>query len=113
MIEVDEYKIELDRIAESSVAFIEAVAIYKACETEDEKYAALVECYYNAQFVEMSYDGAKEAMAEYQAAYDAYMDYAEAVNEEITMSGNAVGSLRVNSGMFTVIAVIIKQIFGV
>ena len=109
----DEYKVELDRIAESSVAFIEAVAIYKACETEDEKYAALVECYYNAQFVEMSYDGAKEAMAEYQAAYDAYMDYAEAVNEEITMSGNAVGSLRVNSGMFTVIAVIIKQIFGV
>lgn len=109
----DEYKIELDRIAESSVIFIESVAIYKACQTEEEKYAALVECYGNAQFVEMSYEGAKEAMAEYQAAYDAYMGYVNAVNEEVTMTGNAVGSLRTNSGMLTVIAVIVKKIFGV
>ena len=109
----DEYKVNLDRIAESSVKFIEAVAIYNACETEDEKYAALVECYYNAQFVEMSYDGAEEAMAEYLEAYNAYMGYAEAVNADITTSGNAVGSLRANCGIINVIAVVIKKLFGV
>ena len=109
----DEYKINLDRIAESSVKFIEAVAIYRACETEDDKYAALVECYYNAQFVEMSYDGAEEAMAEYLAAYNAYMNYAESVNAEISCTGNAVGSLRANCGITNIIAIIIKKLFGV
>lgn len=108
----DEYKINLDRIAESSVKFLEAVAVYKACETEDEKYAALVECYYNAQFVEMSYDGAEEAMAEYLEAYDAYMSYAEAVNEDITNSANAVGSLRSNCGITNIISIVIKKLFG-
>ena len=109
----DEYKVNLDRIAESSVRFIEAVAIYRACETEDEKYAALVECYYNAQFVEMSYDGAEEAMAEYLAAYNAYMGYVNAVNEDIAVTGNAIGSLRANCGITNVIAVIVKKLFGV
>lgn len=109
----DEYKIKLDRIAESSVVFIEAVAVYKACQTEDEKYAALVECYYNAQFVEMSYEGAEEAMAEYLAAYNEYVGYAEAVNEDIVLSGNAVGSFRANCGVVNIIAVIIKKIFGI
>ena len=109
----DEYAEKLDRIAESSIVFIEAVAIYNACQTEDEKYAALVECYYNAQFVEMSYEGAKEAMAEYQAAYNSYMNYVEAVNADVVLSGNAVGSLRANSGIIITIAVIIKKIFGV
>ena len=109
----DEYKINLERIAESSVRFIEAVAIYKTCETEDDKYAALVECYYNAQFVEMSYDGAEEAMAEYLEAYNTYMNYVEAVNEDITSTGNAVGSVRANCGITNVIAVIIKKLFGI
>ena len=109
----DEYKINLDRIAESSIAFIEAVAIYNACETDEDKYAALVECYYNAQFVELSYDGAEEAMAEYLAAYNAYMNYAESVNEDVTASGNAVGSLRVPCGISNVVAIILKKLFGV
>ena len=109
----DEYRANLDRIAESSVKFIEAVAIYRACETEDDKYAALVECYYNAQFVEMSYDGAEEAMAEYLEAYNAYMNYANSVNAEVNTTANAVGSLRSNCGITNVIAIIIKKLFGV
>ena len=109
----DEYKVKLDRIAESSIAFIEAVAIYNACETEEDKYAALVECYYNAQFVELSYDGAEEAMAEYLAAYNAYMNYVESVNNDVTATGNAIGSLRVPCGITNVIAIILKKLFGV
>ncbi|MBQ7343582.1 MAG: hypothetical protein IJW53_02320 [Clostridia bacterium] len=109
----DEYKVNLDRIAESSVTFIDAVAVYKACQTDDEKYAALVECYYNAQFVELSYEGAEEAMAEYLAAYNEYVGYAESVNEDLVEAGNAVGSFRANCGVVNIIAVIIKKIFGI
>lgn len=108
----DEYKIELEIIKESSVKFLEAVSIYNACETDEDRYAALVECYYNAQFAELSYEGVADAMAEYQAEYDAYMGYVTAVNSDLVAAGNAVGSLRTNSGITTVIAIIIKKIFG-
>ena len=108
----DEYNVKLKRIEESSIKFLEAMAIYRACETAEEQYAALVECYYNAQFAELSYDGVAEAMADYQTAYDAYVTYAEAVNEDLVAAGHAVGSLRVNCGITTIIAIIVKKIFG-
>ena len=108
----DEYNVKLKRIEESSVKFLEAMAIYRACETADEQYAALVDCYYNAQFAELSYDGVAEAMADYQAAYDAYIKYAEAVNEDLVAAGHAVGSFRANCGVVTIIAIIVKKIFG-
>ena len=109
----DEYKVTLELIKESSVKFLEAVSIYNACQTEDDKFAALVDCYYNAQFAELSYEGVEEALAEYRAAYDAYMGYATAVNSDVTAIGNAVGSLRTNSGITTVVAIVIKKIFGI
>ena len=109
----DEYKIELDRIKESSVRFLEAVSIYNACQTKEERYEALVDCYYNAQFAELSYDGVVEALAEYQAAYDAYMGYANSANSDLAATGNAVGSLRTNSGITVIISIIIKNIFGI
>ena len=109
----DEYTDKLRVIEESSIDFINAVGIYQACQTEDEKYAALVECYYNAQFVELSYEGAEEAMAAYTAAYNEYMGYAEAVNADLLQSGNAVGSFRANCGITVIVAIIVKKIFGV
>ena len=109
----DEYNVKLKVIKESSVNFLEAMSIYRACQTEEEKYEALVECYYNAQFAELSYEGVAEAMAEYQAAYDAYVSYANSVNNDLTAAGNAVGSLRVNCGITVIIAIIIKKIFGI
>lgn len=108
----DEYNVKLKRIEESSIKFLEAMAIYRACETAEEQYAALVECYYNAQFAELSYDGVAEAMADYQSVYNAYVTYAEAVNEDLVAAGHAVGSLRVNCGITTIIAIIVKKIFG-
>jgi hypothetical protein len=109
----DEYKVELTRVKESSVAFLDAITYYLACETPEDRYAALVECYYNAQYAEMSYKGVEEAMEIFQTEYDLYMEYVEAVNAEITVSaGHAVGSLRSNCGVTPVIAVIIKKIYG-
>lgn len=109
----DEYKIIIERTEKSSKAFIDAVTLYSACQTEDEKYAALVECYDNFAYAEPDYEGMDEAMAEYQAAYDAYVEYAESVNSTLVKTGNAVGSVRANSGIVAVIAVIIKKLFGV
>ena len=109
----DQYKAKLDLIEESSVKFLQAVSLYNACEDKDEKYAALVECYYNAQFAELTYEGVAEAMTEYQAAYDAYVSYANAVNADLAETGNAVGSVRTTCGVTTVIAIIIKKIFGI
>lgn len=109
----EEYTEMLSLIEECSVDFINAVAIYQACQTEDEKYAALVDCYYNAQFAELTYEGVEEAMAEYNAAYESYMNYAEAVNADLVKAGNAVGSVRANCGVTVIIAIIVKKIFGV
>lgn len=109
----DTYAIDLAIIEESSIAFLEAVDYYNACETPDDRYAALVDCYYNAQFAEPSYAGVEEAMAEFENEYNTYMDYAETVNEEIVAAGNIVGSLRTNCGITPIIAIIIKKIFGI
>ncbi len=109
----DEFAIKLAEIERASIKFIEAVAIYNASEDEDAKYAALVECYANAKNANLSYEGVAEAMAEYTAAYDAYMNYANAVNETLAVSGHAVGSVRANCGITLIIAIIVKKIFGV
>ena len=109
----EEYLVILSRIEESSVKFVEAVAIYNACETADDKYAALVECYYYAQYAEASFEGVTEAMAEYNSIYESYKTYADGVNADLAISGNAVGSARANCGMTVIIAIIVKKIFGV
>ena len=109
----EEYMTKLALIEESSVKFVEAVALYNACETADEKYAALVECYANAKYAEASYEGVSEAMVEYTKAYEAYVGYANAVNADLAVTGNAIGSVRVNCGVTVIIAIIIKKIFGV
>jgi hypothetical protein len=56
---------------------------------------------------------AEEAMAEYLAAYNAYMNYVDSVNNDVTATGNAIGSLRVPCGITNVIAIILKKLFGV
>ena len=109
----DQYKIELELIEESSMTFLSAVDYYKACESDDDRYLALVDCYYNAQYAEMSYLGVSEAMDFFESEYNDYMDYVNAVNEEIVASGNAIGSLRTNCGITPIIAIIIKKIYGV
>ena len=109
----EEYLVLISRIEESSVKFVEAVAIYNACETADDKYAALVECYYYAQYAEISFEGVEEAMAQYTSVYENYISYTDAVNADVAISGNAVGSVRTNCGITVIIAIIVKKIFGV
>ncbi len=109
----DKFKIELERNKEASDKFIEAVEIYKTVKDKDEQYAILVACYNYSQDVDLTYPGAKAAMNEYKTAYDEYVEYADLINGEIATTGNAVGSLRTNSGITNVISIIIKSIFGI
>ena len=109
----DAYAIELALIEESSLTFIEAVDYYFACETADERYAALVDCYYNAQFADTTFAGVTEALELYEEEYERYMGYVEDVNDDLVSAGGAVGSLRSHCGVNSIIAVIIKKIFGV
>ena len=107
----EEYREKLALIEDSSIEFLAAVELYKLAETEDERYAALVDCYYYVQFAEPTYDGVAEAIAVYQAAYNAHMDYANATNADITATGHAVGSFRTNCKITPIIAIIVKKIF--
>ena len=107
----DEYREKLTLIKDSSIEFLAAVEVYKSAETADDKYAALVECYYYIQFAEPTYEGVAEAMEIYKAAYDAHMNYANAVNADIKETGHAVGSFRTNCKVTPIIAIIVKKIF--
>ena len=107
----EEYRDKLALIKESSIEFIAAVEVYKSVETADEKYAALVDCYYYVQFAEPTYTGVAEALEVYNAAYDAHMSYATATNTDITATGHAVGSFRTNCKVTPIIAIIVKKIF--
>ena len=107
----EEYRDKLALIKESSIEFIAAVEVYKLSETADEKYAALVSCYYYVQFAEPTYEGVAEALEVYNAAYDAHMSYATATNTDITATGHAVGSFRTNCKVTPIIAIIVKKIF--
>ena len=109
----DQCAIELALIEKASLDFIESVEYYTTCESADERYAALVECYVNAQYAERSYEGVTEALELFEKEYASYMDYVETVNADVAATGAAVGSLRANCGITTIISIIIKKIFGV
>ncbi len=106
------FAVELETKATASVRFLDAVAVLEACDTEDEKYAVLVECYMYSADAEGSYEGVAAAMAVYKSAYDSYMGYAASVNGDISAGGNAVGSLRAICGITPVISAILGYIFG-
>ncbi len=108
----DKFTVTLAVKAEMSLKFNENMAIYSAAEDEDKKYAALVACYTYKDEADVTYPGTADAIAQYDAAYAEYMNYANAINGDVAAIGNAVGSLRVNCGITPVIAIIIKAIFG-
>ena len=96
----------------ASELFLDAVVILRGATTEEEKYAALVDCYVYAQDAVATYTGVADAMAYYQAEYDAYSSSANATIEVIESMGVTVASVRSNCGVDAIIAVIIKKIFG-
>ncbi len=95
----------------SSTRFLDAVVILRTAETEEEKYAALVDCYIYSQDAVLTYDGVADAMSYFTAEYEAYNSTAVATIEVIESIGITVGSVRANCGVDSIIAVIIKKIF--
>ncbi len=109
----EEFDAKLTLQEQSSIIFLESMALYKAAVTEDERYAALVVCYETSANAELTYAGVSEALAEYQTIYNEYMNYANSVNGDIISSGNIVGSLRLAIGLSPVVSAIIAYVFGV
>ena len=107
----DEHTIWFERGEAASVDFIEMVGVLEAATTEDEKYAALVQCYMYSLDAVPSYDGVSAAMQIYTAAYNEYNGYVTAANEVIDSTGNTVAAVRANCGVKPIIAVIIKKLF--
>lgn len=107
----DEHTLYFETGETSSKLFLDAVVILRTAETEQEKYAALVDCYIFSADAVLTYDGVKEAMEYYTAEYNAYNSAAVATIEVIENIGVTVGSVRANCGVNSIIAVIIKKIF--
>lgn len=108
----DEHTLYFENGEIASKLFLDAVVVLRAATTEEEKYAALVDCYtYSLDAVD-TYTGVAEAMAFYQAEYDAYTNAANSTIEVIESMGVTVASVRSNCGVNAIIAVIIKKIFG-
>ena len=107
----DEHTIYFENGERSSNLFLDAVVILRAAETNEEKYAALVDCYIYSIDAVLTYTGVAEAMEYYTAEYNAYNGSATATIEVIENIGVAVGSVRANCGVSSIIAVIIKKIF--
>ncbi len=95
----------------SSTRFLDAVVILRTADTEEDKYAALVNCYAYSKDAVLTYDGVAEAMEYFNAEYEAYNSAATATIEVIESIGVTVGSVRANCGVSSIIAVIINKIF--
>ena len=107
----DEHTVYFETGEISSTRFIDAVVILRAAETKEEKYAALVDCYMYSLDAVLSYPGVATELEYFTAEYNAYNDVANATIEVIESIGVAVGSVRSNCGVSSIIAVIIKKIF--
>ena len=85
----------------------------RAATTQDEKYAALVQCYLYANDAEVEVDGVAEAMEYYLAEYEAYTNGISTTISEIgTAVKVSVANVRASSGVQGIIAVIVKKITG-
>ena len=108
----DEHTLYFETGEIASKLFLDAVVILRAATTDEEKYAALVDCYTYSLDAVATYTGVAEAMEFYQAEYDAYSNAASSTIEVIESMGVTVASVRSNCGVDAIIAVIIKKIFG-
>ena len=103
---------ELALIESSSESLMAAVAEYNTAKNADEKYAALVKCYYYSQFVDTEYEGVSIALEAYEAAYKEYNAVIEAANNDVANSAAVVASSRGGSGFSAIVMSIINKIFG-
>ena len=109
----NEHTLYIEEIESSSENLIASVAILVSDETDtpEEIFAVLVDCYAYSLAADVAYEGVAEALEifeEYRSEYDAGVS---AENDAINASVATVGSLRVNCGVGTVIAVIVDKLY--
>ena len=109
MLVYDSFTEKLDNIKEYSEKFIESMNLYALVDDSnmDEKFNALVTCYYYSQYAEASYEGVSEKLAAFEVAYDAYMAEVALTNSELADATVIMASSRANNGNAPVVSVIL------
>ena len=108
----DSFTEKLDTIKKYSEKFIESMNLYALVDEgdRDEKFNALVTCYYYSQYAEKAYEGVAEKLAAYEEAYDAYMSEVAVTNSELSSATAIMASSRANNGNAPVVSVILGEL---
>ncbi len=108
----DSFTEKLDTIKKYSEKFIESMNLYALVDEgdRDEKFNALVTCYYYSQYAEEAYEGVAEKLAAYEEAYDAYMSEVAVTNSELSSATAIMASSRANNGNAPVVSVILGEL---
>ena len=98
---VEQYELLRARInatERDSVMFVSAASRIAAASDRSAKYTVLSECYSCLTNLDVTYEGAAEAKALYDAAYEAYVAEIGVINSELDQTVNVVCSVRGNWG---------------
>ena len=108
----DAFTEKLTAIDKYSKKFIESMALYALVDEsdKDEKFNALVTCFYYSQYAEEAYEGVAEKMIEFNRAYDAYMNEVAQTNSELSGAVGIMASSRANNGNAPVVSVFLGQV---
>lgn len=112
MVIYDSFTEKLDTIKAYSEKFIESMTLYTLVDEadKDEKFNALVTCYYYSRYAEEAYEGVGEKLAAFEEAYDAYMSEVEVTNSELSGATGIMASSRANNGNAPVVSVILGEL---
>lgn len=107
----DEFTEYFALVDASCTQFILNTGVLAAATTEDERFAALVDCYVLLPMIVDGYDGIDTALATYTAAAEENDAYATRVNAELAEVATSIGSVRANCSVGDIIAIIVKKVF--
>ncbi len=106
---------ELAIVENASKSFKDTVLMFEVAKTLEDKdgyFKYVVEASIYRENIDVSIEGVAAALAEFDAAIDAYDSKVDSANGEIAECGDALGSLRYNCGLSAIISVIIEKLFS-
>lgn len=101
----------LETIRVSSEKFVESVALYELAESDDERFDALLSCYYHSQYAERTVEGVNEAFEVFAVAYENYVQETDVANAEMLAAGMLMASVSGKGGTGPILSAAFKLIF--
>ncbi len=94
-------------IEQNSKAFCEAMVLYSAATTANDKFYYLVVATEAVANAEPAVEGVSEAISEYQTAYNEYMAEVNATNSDLDAATEVMAAARANSGVAPIVSAIL------